>query len=249
LNFSPWPAIPMLGLEVGAYGLCGLMYGLALGLAGAGLAREQAWLRWTAFALGTLVPVFWLRARFSGIDFEIGSWIVVFSAACLLILLVTPSREAKPVHLRRAGLLFLGSCLVAFPLFVGRALADGDYAVTRHVRAQTIIDALARYEEDEQAYPESLGALVQANYLEELPRPRIGFEIYFDLGWLKPQEFEYRNLGPNYVLEFSSTAWVMCSYNPPWELDEDEEEDLEDWEDAEDLGGAWSCPADRPDLW
>jgi hypothetical protein len=79
-----------------------------------------------------------------------------------------------------------------------------------------------------------------------LPAPRIGFDFYYAIGWLKEPEFEYRNLGPSYVLEFSSTAWVMCSYNPPWVLDEDE--DPEDF-DPDDLTGAWNCPDDRPDLW
>ena len=87
---------------------------------------------------------------------------------------------------------------------------------------------------------------MDGNYIDHLPSPRVGFSIFFDLGWLERPRLEYRNLGPSYVLEFSSTAWVMCSYNPPWELDEDEEEDPED---IELQGGAWNCPDDRPNLW
>ena len=244
-NFSPWPAIPLVALEVGAYGLCGLMLGLSLGLGGAGLVKRRSWLRWLWLVAGCLFPVFWLRARFPQFGGEFGVWVVAAYAGIMALLFLTRSSEPGQERVRRAGLLLLGSCLVVLPLFVGRALTDSDYAVTRHIRAQAIIDALARYYEDEEAYPENLAALTQGKYIDSLPEPRIGFAIFSDLGWLEPQAFEYRNLGPNYVLEFSATAWAMCSYNPPWDIDEDEEEE-EDWED---LGGAWSCPADRPDLW
>ena len=244
-NFSPWPAIPLVGLEIGAYGLCGLMLGLSLGLGGSGLTKRRPWLRWLWLAAGCLFPVFWVRARFPQFETESAIGVVVVSASITALLFLTRSSEPEQERVRRAGLLLLGSCLVFLPLFVGRALTDADYALTRHVRAQAIIDALAQYYEDEKAYPESLTELIEGEYIDSLPDPRIGFEIFSDLGWLEPQAFEYRNLGPNYVLEFSATAWAMCSYNPPWDIDEEEEEE-EDWED---LGGAWSCPADRPDLW
>ena len=110
-----------------------------------------------------------------------------------------------------------------------------------------IIDALASYYEKEEAYPENLETLIAENYLEQLPQPRIGFAAYHQLGLLDPPKFDYRDLGPSYVLEFSSTAWVMSPYNPPRQLDEDE--DPEDFDDPDLLTGAWSCPDDRPDLW
>ncbi|MCS5636091.1 MAG: hypothetical protein NZ990_06210 [Myxococcota bacterium] len=247
LNFSPWPAISVIGLEIGAYALCGLLFGLALGLAGAGLTRERRWLRWIGFAPGLVFPLLWFRTRFGGSSFEIDGWLLVVSALSLFLVSRTRSPAPASEYFRRAFLLFLGAFLAAAPLFTGRALADGDYALTRHVRAQAIIDALADYYENEEAYPESLARLVEENYIDALPRPRIGFAIYYAAGLLERPEFEYRNLGPSYVLEFSATAWVMCSYNPPWHLDEDE--DPEEFDDPEALMGAWSCPDDRPDLW
>ena len=246
-NFSPWPAISVIGLEAGAYTLCGLLFGMALGLAGAGLAGERRWLRWLAFAAGIVFPLVWLGARFDASSFAIVGGGLAVSA--LSLFLVSRTRSQAPVreYLRRAFLLFLGGFLAAAPLVTGRALADGDYALSRHVRAQLIIDALASYYEKEEAYPENLETLIAENYLEQLPQPRIGFAAYHQLGLLDPPKFDYRDLGPSYVLEFSSTAWVMCSYNPPWQLDEDE--DPEDFDDPDLLTGAWSCPDDRPDLW
>ena len=247
LNFSPWPAIPVLGLEIGAYGITGILFGLALGLAGAGLASSRGWLRALAFTLGALFPLLWFASRFPRTNLTIDVSIVAVGAVCMFIFSLTGDRDRRQELLRRATYLFLGASLVAAPLFVGRALADGDYAVTRHIRAQAIIDALEAFYRDESAYPESLEKLVDGNYIDSLPKPRIGFEIYYTTGGLKRPEFEYRNLGPSYVLEFSSTAWVMCSYNPPWVLEDDE--DPEDFPDPEDLLGAWNCPNDRPDLW
>jgi hypothetical protein len=247
LNFSPWPAISLIGLEIGAYSLCGLLFGLALGLAGAGLLSERPWLRWIGFAPGLIFPLLWFRARFGGSSFEIDGWLLLVSGLSLFLVSRTRSSPPAPEYFRRAFLIFLGALLAAAPLFTGRALAEGDYALTRHVRAQSIIDALADYYESEESYPESLTRLVEENYIDLLPRPRIGFAIYHAAGLLEQPEFEYRNLGPNYVLEFSSTAWVMCAYNPPWHLDEDE--DPEEYGDPESLKGAWSCPDDRPDLW
>ena len=224
-----------------------MIFGLALGLASAGLATNRGWLRVLAFLLGALFPLLWFKSRFSETNPSIDLSIVIISATCMFFLFVTRAPDRQREYMRRATFLFLGAFLAVAPLFFGRALADGDYATTRHIRAQAIIDALAEFYEDEGAYPERLTDLTQANYLEVLPEPRIGFSAYYATGWLDTPEFEYRNLGPSYVLEFSSTAWVMCSYNPPWILDEDE--DPEDFEDPEDLAGAWNCPDDRPDLW
>jgi hypothetical protein len=247
LNFSPWPAIPVLGLEIAGYGITGILFGLALGLAGAGLARSRSWLRAISFTLGALFPLVWFKARFPRTEFSIDVSILAISALCMFLFSLGQAPDRGRKRLQRATYFFLGASMVAAPLFFGRALADGDYAITRHVRAQAIIDALDAFYQEESAYPEDLKELVEGSYIDNLPEPRIGFEIYYAVGGLKKPQFEYRNLGPSYVLEFSSTAWVMCSYNPPWILDEDE--DPEDFSDPEDLLGAWNCPNDRPDLW
>jgi len=246
LNFSPWPAIPVIGLEIGAFAICGVLFGLALGLAGAGLTPKWGWGRSIAFILGAIFPLLWFKSRFSPTSPSIDLSIIATGAVCMFLLALTRAPDRQQKYTRRAAFLFLGALFVIAPLFLGRALADGDYATTRHIRAQAIIDALAAFYSDEDAYPESLKELTEGDYLESLPAPRIGFDFYYAIGWLKEPEFEYRNLGPSYVLEFSSTAWVMCSYNPPWVLDEDE--DPEDF-DPDDLAGAWNCPDDRPDLW
>ena len=63
----------------------------------------------------------------------------------------------------------------------------------------------------------------------------------------EPYSFDYRGFGTSYVLEFVSTEWIQCAYNPPY-LDEygNEYEEYED-EDGEEGGGdIWTCSASRP---
>jgi hypothetical protein len=158
--------------------------------------------------------------------------------------------------MRRAAHLALGAALVTLPLLSGRALANSDYATNRFVRAQTIIEALAAYKKDNEEYPERLQQLTEEGYLEEIPLPRVGFDVFYDLGLLKRIEFSYRGLGSSYVLEFVSTEWVQCAYNPPWDdeyeyEEEYEEEEGEEGEEDEDEATeeAWSCPDTRPELW
>ena len=108
-------------------------------------------------------------------------------------------------------------------------------------------------------YPEHLSELVDGEYLESIPRPKIGF------GFIETQKFEYQSFGTSYNLEFSSPDWVQCAYNPSWseedwsdyDYDEEEEEETEALEvDATDetdgetaLDESWSCPSSPPELW
>jgi hypothetical protein len=103
-----------------------------------------------------------------------------------------------------------------------------------------LINALADYYHEHYEYPDELSELIEAGHLPEIPQPRIGFQVYYQLGWLDPIEFDYQSLGSSYVLEFVATEWVMCSYNPPWEdFDEEEEEEEEEFEESpEDLAAA-----------
>ena len=69
----------------------------------------------------------------------------------------------------------LAAVLLGVPLLSGQMLTRWDYAVTRNVRAQQVIDALAAHYEDESIYPDELTELVAARRLERVPAPRIGF--------------------------------------------------------------------------
>ena len=136
-------------------------------------------------------------------------------------------------------------------LLNGRALSTGDFVVNKFLRSQILIDALANYyAQSDEGYPDELQTLVDEGFLGEIPSPRVGFEIFYRMGWLERPEFFYQSLGSSYVLEFTSTEWVQCAYNPPWE-DEyfEDDEELEDDEYAEDSDDAWSCPDKRPELW
>ncbi len=243
-NISPWPAIPVLGLEIACYSLVGLMIGLALGVAAFTGTGPRPALRIAGFVGGAIFPVLWFAYRFSQTKPIVLFAMLFVSVLALAAALATRGPEGRSERRRRAINFATGAALVTLPLFSGHALANRDYDVTRHVRAEALIEALSRYYADEYEYPEDLADLIAGGYLEKIPKPRIGFELYYQLGWLEPIEFEYRNLGSSYVLEFISTEWVMCAYNPPW-LDDDGEEDSEDPE----TGEAWSCPDTRPELW
>ena len=134
-------------------------------------------------------------------------------------------------------------------------MADADYAFNRFVRAQVVIDALSRHWEKEERYPDKLDQLIAGDYLDEIPRPRVGFQfLYAPVGWLQPSEFFYRNVGASYVLEFVSTEWVQCAYNPAYTDDGLEDEELEEDYDyegeyADEEGEVWSCPDAPPELW
>lgn len=227
-NVSPWPAIPVLGLDIGSYTIVGLMIGLAVGLAILSREEQAPARKVLGFAIGAVIPLLWFDYRFPHTEVRI---LVVGLALCALILalaLVTRSSGRRQELRRRAAHLAAGAALVALPLLSGGVLADADHARIRNVQAEALIEALSRYYHDEYEHPESLEALVEGGYLDEIPEPRIGFQIYYALGWLDPLGFEYRNLGSSYVLEFSSTEWVTCLYNPPWEPIEGEEEEEEE---------------------
>lgn len=263
-NFSPWPAVPIFGLDMGAYLIVGVWLGVAAGLAL--LARAQQ--RGSFLALGVVATVGVATGfgalRFGGAPASVWIATALVAAVALALASLAPREEHRDRLLARATVFGLGALLAGLPLVAGRALADRDFAYTRHVRARTVIDALAVYYEREEEYPETLDELVEAGDLESLPRPRVGFDSLRTLMGDEPLQFSYQNLGSSYVLEFDAPEWVQCAYNPPWEDDwEDEEfgdEQLEPWEtplepgeadDGADDGSeeAWSCPDTRPELW
>ncbi len=246
LNLSPWPAIAVIGLEIIVHDLVALWVGLSLGVWIWVSTNDHHWLRTLGVIGSAALPILFFRPDPIREDFEM--ILGLFSGILLLLLLVllTHSNHPDSERKRRAANLFLGACLAGLPLFAGHALVDGDYSNTRDIRAREIIDALDAFYEREESYPEDLAELIEGRYLDRIPLPRVGYSIYHEWGWLPEPAFEYRNLGPNYLLEFSATGWVMCSYNPPWKLEEDE---IEDAEDRELLVESWTCPDGRPDLW
>jgi hypothetical protein len=246
-NFSPWPAVPIFGLEMGAYVWIGLWLATAAGLAV--LATTPRLRAPLATLLGVGIPVLWVALRFG----EVGAAPLALAGAIgggtLALAQVGGREERREILLRRASRFALGALLAGLPLFTGRVWADADFAVTRHVRAKAISDALAGYVERADEYPETLDALVEQEFLAELPRPRVGFVLPAALGGAPPA-FSYQNLGSSYVLEFDAPEWVQCAYNPPWEEEEEEEDDEgEASGEDDDTGEAWSCPDTRPDLW
>jgi hypothetical protein len=231
-NISPWPAIPVLALQIGAYTWVGAMTGMAIATASVAFARTPA-RRALGVVVGIAWPVAWFAFGFPHTEPELLLIGAVVSAGIVAIA-VSASSGGRAALAERAASLGLGAALVALPLLTGRALADGDFAVSKHLRARMVIDALAAYYEDEATYPETLDELVELDLLERVPTPRVGSELWRSIGLTEQHEFDYRNLGSSYVLEFVATEWVMCSYNPPWEDDFDagEDEDIDEF-DAE----------------
>lgn len=255
-NFSPWPAVTIFGLEIGAYAVIGWLLGIAIGVAGVAEWRRGPVWAIAAVAVGAGWPILWMLARFGSLPDGTTGALVVATCASIALASVTrgPSRAAR--LRRRAALVALGALLAFVPLFVGRALSTGDYTVTRYVRAQRIIDALHSYYEKRGGYPDELPELVELGYLDSIPRPRVGFDFVNAVAGFEPVKFSYQSLGSSYVLEFEFTEWVQCAYNPPWEDEEEYDDevasaddgDSEDWDDGQ-LGEAWSCPESRPELW
>ncbi len=262
---SPWPAVPVFGLEVGAMFAAVWMLGAAIGVSGFALARgrfARASLRERfaihgGMALGIALPagLLLLGSSLEMFPFRMGARaplaLGLLSGLSILLLAGSGPGAERAARLRRRGrVLALGAALVLLPLVSGQALARRDYHVTRELRAQNIIDALQQYYQREFIYPDALEELVATGELASIPRPRIGFP-----GFENPQ-FRYQSFGTGYVLEFSAPRWVQCAYNPPWEDDEEfEDEEFEDEEDEEvdteneSLAATWSCPREPPELW
>jgi hypothetical protein len=247
-NFSPWPAVTIFGLEIGAYAVVGVLFGMAIGVAAATEWRARAPLALAGLALGAVTPVLWMALRFGSLPDVAAVALAAVTALAIAGASLARGPDREDTLLRRAGVIALGGTLAFLPLFAGRALSTGDYTVTRFVRAQKVIDALAVYYAKRDGYPEELGELVEMGYLDAIPRPRVGFDVLYDWTGLEPLRFSYQSLGSSYVLEFEFTEWVQCAYNPPWE-DEEEFEDDPEWAEEDGLGEAWSCPESRPELW
>lgn len=251
-NISPWPVVTVFGFDGLATIIVGLLACLAFALAGWRLRRERPAAGVAAIAAAVAVPVLWVGGELGGGMLLLGAAGALAAAALWAVSsavgnLTMGARSA-------AGYVATGALLLGIPIFAGRACVQIDYRVTRDNRAQQIIDALGRYYERESLYPERLRRLVEAGDLDAIPEPQIGFAAF------GKQRFHYQNFGADYLLEFASTGWSQCAYNPPWADDPDDPDD--DYEDDEDdadpeelpeageaLPGSWSCPSTPPELW
>lgn len=250
---SPWPVVPVFGLEVVGTIFASLLAGAALGLAGLALRAQGRTRIGVLLALaGLALPAGWLALGSQGfLPFHVATrGFTIATLACALVLAVAavPARDAIRLR-RRARVVGTAALLLGLPLFLGQAWARLDYSRNRDVYAQRIIDALAGYYERNQMYPDKLNELVDDGELAAIPEPRVGF------AWLDDgTRFTYQAFGTSYLLEFPAPRWVQCTYNPPYDDYEDGESDEEDIaedaaDDDEDLGGAWSCPTKPPELW
>jgi cation transporter-like permease len=247
-SISPWPAIPVFGLEIGALFAAVCFVGVAAASAGIAAARSRPRGRAAAATLsallGVLVPVAILAggARLGLFPFHVGlGTLAGVATLCGLALAgvvrVGGTHEAETLR-RRARQIAVAAALVALPLLAGQVLARIDYHRTREVLARDIIDALDRYLVREAVYPDTLDAQTAAGDLDRVPTPAIGFRFLGDAA------FRYVNFGTSYLLEFEAPRWVECAYSPPYE---DEEPDEGDGHVAGDE--PWSCPTKPPELW
>ena len=245
-SISPWPAIPVFGLEAGAACVAIALAGATLGILGlvsapGRSAAAAGVIALTGIGSAVAAPAFLLWAGHQNhlFPFRGGAATLWVSGATWGVILTTVPlmrRGDDATRLARRGRhIALGAALIAVPLLAGHALSRWDYLTTREHRAGRIIDGLQAYYEREQIYPDTLERLIETADLDSVPRPRIGFT---------DGEFQYQSFGTSYILDFSAPRWVQCAYNPPWVDDEDGDD-----ADGEPLGGAWSCPSEPPKLW
>ncbi len=234
-NISPWPVLTVFGMLFFGYILASFHLAAGAGLwianlrpgAGgilAGLAAAAL------IAGGASFLIFSEPAAGRVAFFAIVAGAYMLLARALTVESPTPARDSSRSRVAA------GALIVAL-IYVGNMAATRNQVRARDVTAQQVLVALESYKAERQEYPESLEDLVPS-YIDELPYPRIGLIRDED------DEFNYRNFGDSYALEFNSVRWVQCAYSPPYSFasyDEDEEED-EDYDDG-DLQG-WDAEVD-----
>jgi hypothetical protein len=260
-SISPWPVVPVFGIEVAAILVVCWLAGAALGLTAVSRARGRSVtahaLRLAGILAGMatsallLLAIGWLGLLPFGVDGHT-LWPAALICALTIVAASVTDVRSDAVLGRRALQLAVGAVLLGVPLVAGQALARWDYHVTREVEARAIIDALAAYYERESLYPDELAELVENGQIESIPEPSIGFSFLYD------GDFRYQSFGTSFLLEFPAPRWVECAYTPPFE-----DEDWEDEEDAPDVAAepadadedgptldeSWSCPSRPPELW
>lgn len=247
---SPWPAVPVFGLELAALLVAIGLAGTALGVAGSarsrGAARARAglpgWVGAAALPPGLVAA----GSALHGFPFRAGAGLLAALALASVAAVAVVSRVGardRAALSRRARSLAVGAALVGLPILASQAWAWTDYHRTREILARRIIDALKTYVARESLYPDSLDALTVTGDLAQIPEPAIGFSFLYD------GRFGYQSFGTSYLLEFPAPRWVQCAYTPaPLEEDLDAGERAELQEDGG-LEEAWSCPSRPPELW
>ncbi len=223
---SPWPAVPVFGIEVAALFVAAWLGGTGIGLLA--IARKQraagagAWLRLCAglvLAIALPVGLLWIGSQLGLFPFRAGARTFqgVALATALSIALAALVRRGRDGLRLRARHVLVGAALIGIPLVGSEALARYDYFLTREIRARRIIDGLDAFYRRETVYPDSLQDLVEAGDLDSLQQPSIGF------GFLDDAKFRYGNFGTSFILEFAAPRWVECAYTPPFSDEEDGE--------------------------
>jgi hypothetical protein len=247
---SPWPVVPVFGMEVGALFVTVGLVGTAIGVTGIAKSGDSRGRMALAVVVALLAPALLLLLG-SGLrlfPFSVGPRLLVsvgLVCALAIALAATLGLRGRTGALAwRGRRIVVGALLLGIPLVAGQSWAYLDYYVTREFRAREIIDALQAHLERETLYPDSLEELVDAGDLAAVPVPSIGFGCLYD------GEFEYQSFGTSYLMQFPAPRWVQCAYTPALVYEEYEDEEYPDGElGEEDLGESWSCPSTPPELW
>lgn len=257
-NLSPWPAVPVFGLEVAALFVAVWLLGMSVGLRGvaewrSGPGGRSRLLVGALVGIAAPVALLTLGSELSLFPFQLGGPAYAATAlvsAAAIGVAASPGLGGSAEGTRLRSICSgVGALLVLLPILVGQAWARIDYQVTREQHAREIIDALQARFDREGIYPDELDELVESGDLAEIPRPAIGF------AFLSDGEFRYRNFGTSFILEFPAPRWVECAYTPPFEDEEGGEGEEPDAGPEADGGvgielvESWSCPSKPPELW
>ena len=230
-SISPWPAVPVFGIEVAALFITAWLVGVGAGLhalvrsrrAQAGPARGRLALH-LLLALALPALLLWIGSQLGLFPFRAGArtFIGASLGTALAIAVAARTRGDGEALTRRARHALVGAALIGIPLVGAEAVARADYFVTREIRARRILDALDLYIKRESVYPDTLDELVTAGDIDAIPEPAIGF------GFLYDAKFRYQNFGTSFILEFPAPRWVECAYTPPFSDEEYAEEEEEE---------------------
>ncbi len=241
---SPWPIFTVFGLESAVVIVCGLLAAIAIGILSLSDGFSHKLLVPIGVAIALLIPGSVVSSVVPEMPIAGRIMLAVVTAVAVGLGLLTRSQNRSEALQRRGIYLALGAMMVFIPVASGRALANGDYAVNRYVRAPMVIDALERHIEKEEFFPEKLEDLVEAGYLNSSPAPRIGFSFLASLNLAEEADYRFNEYGSSYILEFDSTEWVQCSYSGQYYFDEEEEEEEEEEDEFEEP--SWNCLGKRP---
>jgi hypothetical protein len=216
---SPWPAVPVFGIEVGALFVAAWLVGAGVGLRA--IALPVGWPRRLAgLLLAVALPVLllWIGSQLGLFPFRAGPRTFLGAAlvTALSIAVAAAVRRGGDRLGQRARHLLVGAALIGIPLIGSEAAARYDYFLTREIRARRIIDALDSFFRRETVYPDSLMQLVESGDIDAIQPPAIGFRF------LDAAKFRYGNFGTSFILEFAAPRWVECAYTPPFSEEEEE---------------------------